>query len=136
MFGEGLHGGTNGCVIPPFYPARVNNPLSAALQAPGGHDNIDTTHPERYESCQTHPSMKPVGQSLVPCPPSSLCPSGPSPLPVLVREAGSPAGYVWDEFFAGQLRNPHTRSTVRIWAPTSGSPTWGAVREARTGRTH
>src|SRR5436305_14899668 len=30
-------------------------------------------------------------------------------LPALVRAAGGPAAFVWDEVFAGEIRNPHTR---------------------------
>ena len=32
-----------------------------------------------------------------------------SPLPRLIAEAGPAAAFAWDEFFSGQLRNPHTR---------------------------
>jgi integrase/recombinase XerD len=35
-------------------------------------------------------------------------PGGPA-LPALVAAAGPAAHFVWDEFFAGQVRNPHTR---------------------------
>lgn len=31
-------------------------------------------------------------------------------LPVLLTEAGPAAAFVWDEFFAGAIRNPHTRA--------------------------
>ncbi len=31
-------------------------------------------------------------------------------LPALVAEAGPPAAFAWDEFFAARLRNPHTRA--------------------------
>jgi integrase/recombinase XerD len=31
-------------------------------------------------------------------------------LPALVAQAGPSATFVWDEFFAGEIRNPHTRA--------------------------
>lgn len=33
--------------------------------------------------------------------------------PTLIVEAGAAAGYAWDEFFAGTVRNPHTRRAYR-----------------------
>jgi site-specific recombinase XerD len=33
-----------------------------------------------------------------------------SPLPHLITEAGVAAGFAWDEFFRGSIRNPHTRT--------------------------
>ena len=30
-------------------------------------------------------------------------------LPALIKQAGASAVFVWDEFFAGEVRNPHTR---------------------------
>src|SRR5438045_7415856 len=39
--------------------------------------------------------------------------SPPAQVPAAIVSAGPAAGFVWDEFFAGQLRNPHTRTAYR-----------------------
>jgi site-specific recombinase XerD len=62
--------------------------------------------------------------------PSSLIPYSPhAQAPALIVSAGPAAGFAWDEFFAGQLRNPHTRSAYRLavgrfleWVALQGVP--------------
>jgi integrase/recombinase XerD len=36
-------------------------------------------------------------------------PGAGQPLPALVQNAGGAAAFAWDEFFSGEIRNPHTR---------------------------
>ena len=43
--------------------------------------------------------------------PPSIDPSG--TLPALIAEAGTAAGFAWDEFFNASIRNPHTRAAYR-----------------------
>jgi site-specific recombinase XerD len=46
---------------------------------------------------------------------STLVPYYPSgKAPALIVSAGPAAGLAWDEFFAGQLRNPHTQAAYRL----------------------
>jgi site-specific recombinase XerD len=52
--------------------------------------------------------------ALVPVAPDGSSPAVPghalSDLPALVAHAGPAGAFVWDEFFAGEIRNPHTRT--------------------------
>jgi site-specific recombinase XerD len=47
--------------------------------------------------------------------PAAVPPALPAapPLPGAIAAAGPAAGFAWEEFFAGQLRNPHTRAAYR-----------------------
>ena len=46
---------------------------------------------------------------LVPVKQSAQVLTSTEPLPALVADAGGAARFAWDEFFSGQIRNPHTR---------------------------
>jgi hypothetical protein len=50
---------------------------------------------------------------------STLVPIAANPakagLPAPIRDAGPAATFAWEEFFQGQLRNPHTRVLVSAW---------------------
>lgn len=59
--------------------------------------------------------------------PPSIDPSG--TLPALIAEAGTAAGFAWDEFFNACIRNPHTRTAYRravkrflLWSEPKGVP--------------
>jgi site-specific recombinase XerD len=56
--------------------------------------------------------MDSTGRSLVPLQ-SLHSLKGGTPLPALIRQAGTPAGFAWDEFFSGFIRNHHTRTAYR-----------------------
>lgn len=59
-----------------------------------------------------------------------MSPALPPPqLPMTIAEAGPHARFAWDEFFEGQIRNPHTRAAYRhavrkflAWAEARGVP--------------
>ena len=58
-----------------------------------------------------------------------------SPLPALVTAAGEGAGMRFPEFFAANIRNPHTRRAYAraaeeflAWCATAGVPSIGAVQ--------
>jgi integrase len=61
---------------------------------------------------------------------SALIPHDPAgKAPALIVSAGPAAGFAYDEFFAGRLRNPHTRAAYRLavcrfldWAALQGVP--------------
>jgi site-specific recombinase XerD len=54
-----------------------------------------------------------MGQELVPVQRAELVVEQPEeapPPPAIVEAAGGPALFAWDEFFSGEVRNPHTRT--------------------------
>lgn len=62
-------------------------------------------------------------------------------LPVLVSRAGRAAAFVWDEFFAGEVRNPHTRAAYEradrqflAWCVHSGIEDLARVAPGDVGR--
>lgn len=64
---------------------------------------------------------------LVPVPTNHALPS--FALPMTITEAGPRARFAWDEFFEGQIRNPHTRAAYRhavrtflLWTEARGVP--------------
>ena len=54
------------------------------------------------------------------------------PVPEMVQAAGQAAAFAWDEFFMGEIRNPHTRAAYRLAVVRSWpGPKSGAWRSPR-----